>query len=640
MPGNDLIFYGTTGLSGTSDGNPSTPDPADWLGRFRAPETLHELQSTLTSTQDARGRHFIVDTARIGDGAQAHQLKWIAMLTGPTALAAARVMSFDTATGIFKLDRSLEGAGVAVAGDDYAIFPVNNVWPDVSAAQARSGEERFRCVVLRNQHGASITDVRVYLRVLDAGGRYLSRFNQKTGGAGSFLQRADDVTDLFDALGLRDPAGGPDGFVNTGGWLNPFGYAVADTSVTTLSNNTNIAIWLRRLIPAGLRFRRSIAIQLIVESTTAGSDPDPLAGSAVLAYDIDGETITASIDVDRYVGIGGGARLTGAVLGDGLAIADRPALWSIRPGDLGSIFTDDDPAASYDVTDDDGQVGSTFIAPTSLAVEGEISHPRLIVGAGGEVGDPFPFTPQLQSIDLDGSTEALRSAQAILNFSNTWTIGGWFRRTDAGTLLQVLFDTRNTGGSSANLILWERPVGTSARWRIRMWDSAASQFKSFTTDINVLVQDTWVHLVATFDGAVGGDPLLMYADGVDVTTASPSLDSTGTMTDTARRFHVGARTGDVQFFQGQVLSFAAHDVPLSPAEILATYNAGSGSTFDLNADHAIYVSRLRLQHWFRAGHEASPGIGRDYARAATPPLIDLIDEAANITDADRVSEVP
>ncbi len=57
MAEKDLIFYGTTGAGG-SDGD-STPLTSDWLGRHRASQTLHELQSTLTDTQTDRNRHII-----------------------------------------------------------------------------------------------------------------------------------------------------------------------------------------------------------------------------------------------------------------------------------------------------------------------------------------------------------------------------------------------------------------------------------------------------------------------------------------------------------------------------------------------------------------------------------------------------
>lgn len=389
MPGNDLIFYGTTGTTGIADGNPSTPDPADWLGRFRAPNPLHEFQSTLTANQSARSRHYVVDSSRIGDGEDAHVFKWLLLQTGSNALAAGRVMAFADATGTFKLDRLL-GPSTAAIGDDYALFEVNNVWPDLTAAQAQAGEERFRCIAMRNQHGAAIVNVRVYFIPLMVAGDEVARINQDTGGLGSFIQRSDDVTDILNSQGQRDDEGGPDGFVGSGPWLSIFGYGTADTDVASLPNNQNVAIWLRRLTPENLRFRQSVAVQIVAESATGGSDPDPLAGSAIMAWDIDGADPSAVIERDRFVYIGGGARLNAEVQAAGVDLPDRPVRWTLRPGDLGAIFTDDDPLAEYDTTDDDGEVQATYIAPELEVFVGETDTVRLIIGAGDEVGDPRP----------------------------------------------------------------------------------------------------------------------------------------------------------------------------------------------------------------------------------------------------------
>lgn len=388
MPGDDLIFYGTTGPAGTSDANPSTPDPNDWLGKFRAPETLHEFQSTLTANQNVRSRHYVVDSSRIGDGEDAHVFKWVLIQTGPNSLAAGRVMSFEDATGTFKLDRLL-GPTVAAIGDSYAVFDVNNVWPDVTAAQAADGDTRYRCICFRNQHGTAISNVRVHFTDLNAQGNALMRMHQKTTGW-PFIQRSDDETDLYDSLGLRDPLGGSDGFAQCGPWIIPYAYVFATPQMTTLLNNFHLAIWLKRTIPENHRYRRSIAALIVCESTTTGSDPDPLVGAAVMAWDVEGEDPEATIVQDRYTYIGGGVRLTADVTAAGVLLEDRPVQWVIRSGDLGSIFTDDDPLAGWDTTDEDGETQATLIAPELQSAAGLVTHPRLIIGAGEEVGDPRP----------------------------------------------------------------------------------------------------------------------------------------------------------------------------------------------------------------------------------------------------------
>jgi hypothetical protein len=388
VPGQNLVWYGTTGTAGTAEGQ-SQASPAAWLGKWRASQTLHSLQSTLTASQSAQSRSFLVDSAQIGAGAQAHRLKWLVLVTGPAAPAAARVASFDSATGTYKLDRPLPAA--AASGNTYRLFSRNNVWPDVSAAQASAGETRYRCIVFRNEHAATLAAVRIYFLDLSAGGADCQRLHQTAYGT-PFLSRANDQTDLLDSLGQRQALGGSDAFDGSGPWQNPFGFAVADTLVANLGQNASIAVWLRRRIPAGVQFRRSVALQIVAETTTTGSDPSPLITSAVMAYDVaaDAATPAASIERDRYVQIGGGTRLRGAVTRGAGPEAARAVRWRLRSGDGGALYTDDDPSPGYATTDGSGVVYATYHAPEDAADEGADAQAQLVVIAGDELGDPQP----------------------------------------------------------------------------------------------------------------------------------------------------------------------------------------------------------------------------------------------------------
>lgn len=414
MPGQNLLFYGTTGLAGTLEGQ-SQPDPALWLGDWRASQTLHSLQSTLTASQTAASRHYVTDASQIGAGVQAHRMKWLVMVTGPAALSAARVAAFDTATGVMKLDRPLPTA--AASGNVYRLFSRGNVWPDVTAAQAATGESRYRCICFRNEHGASLSDLRIYFRDLSAGGPDFHRFHQSAANQ-PFLARSSDQVDLFDSLGQHDPAGGTDNFGNAGGWQNPFGYTVADTNVATLANNSSIAIWLRRVIPPASQFRRSVAVQLIVESSTTGSDPSPLAASALMAYDVaaDAAPLVGDIAPDRFVHVEGGARLRGRVSRAGAPVAARAVRWALRSGDPGGIHTDDEPLAGLATTDAAGDVFATYRAP-GAEFEGAVAKARLLIGAGEEVGDPQPRLSLAQTID-DG--DAVSGDVTLPSATQSW----------------------------------------------------------------------------------------------------------------------------------------------------------------------------------------------------------------------------
>ena len=290
-------------------------------------------------------------------------------------------------TGGFKLERRFPA--LAGIGDDYAVFDRENVFPNVTLDQARDGDQRFRCIALRNEHGGIVTNVKLYFTAIGSSGQRMSRFHQGASPAiQPFLQRADGVTDLFDAFGQRDPLGGPDNFADSGAWLNPQTFPIADVTVGSIGINGVIAIWLRRITPENLRLRNSTAIMIVAETDVGGSDPDPLIGAAIIPYDIDGETPAATLQIDRFVHIQGGGRLLGTVTNSAGPIRDRAVRFGIRTGDLGTIATDDDPTTDFDVTDEDGVAFGTFFASVDPADEGALSHPQVIVGAGDEVGDP------------------------------------------------------------------------------------------------------------------------------------------------------------------------------------------------------------------------------------------------------------
>lgn len=388
MPGNDLLFYGTTGTGGGFDGDAQS-DPSLFLGRFRSSTRLDEFQSTVTVNQATfpRARNVLIDATRIGDGADVHALKWLLIQTGPAALFASRIMAFDTATGRFQLENRTPA--VVAAGDDYAVFARNNVWPDVTTAQAAAGDELFRCISFRNEHGAPITNTKVFFEAVQSSGFDFARLHQvQAPPLQPFIERADGVTDILDVFGQRDPLGGPDNFIGSGGWIKPQTRPIADTIATSIPDNSSIGIWLRRTIPSGRRFRVSVAIMVLAVTDVGGSDPDPLAGAAILPFDIDGVSPVATIEVDRFVHIAGGARLKGTAIASGSPLVGKTVRFDVRAGDQGTIITANNPAAGLDVTDELGEADATFKSPTNPAFEGDLTHPQFIVGDGGEVGDP------------------------------------------------------------------------------------------------------------------------------------------------------------------------------------------------------------------------------------------------------------
>lgn len=391
MPGGDLMFHGTTGDEASADGA-SQPDQSQWLGGHRAAELLWEFQSSLTAAQTDRSRHVIVDSSRIGDGEDVHALKWIAIQTGTNAFAAARVAAFASATGTFKLDRAL-GPGNAQISDVYRVFEPNNVFASVSSAEALAGSTTYRSIVIRNLHGASLSNARCYFVPLETDGSEI-RLTQPAGnaiGGSAFLSRADELTDPLNSLGNSDPMGGADQFDGCNSWRPlPLSDAATQNAAGLWTNTLNIPLWLRRIVEIGQRSRSSVAVQLIVLTDTTGSDPDPLGSSAIIAWDVGLGSLAGEFARDRYVHRGGGTRLTALVTSASIPVASIPVQFGVRPGDLGAISSDDDPEPDFGTTDENGEAGLTFISPEAESADGTTSRIQMLIPDGLEVGDPQP----------------------------------------------------------------------------------------------------------------------------------------------------------------------------------------------------------------------------------------------------------
>jgi hypothetical protein len=387
MPGHQLRLYGSTGPGGES-GDPQ-PDRALWLGRNRSSDRLDVLSSTLTAGQGLGTRHRLVDAARIGESG--HVLRWVAMHTGPAAGACARVEAFEPLTGTFVLDRALPAS--AASGNRYALYAAGNCFPTVSAPQAQAGETRYRCLVLRNEHGSGVAGVRVHLVPLSGAGARVDRLHQ-VAAESPWIERVTDQIDVLNALGQRDPmipdpeefeGDQADGFEGSGGWTSPLSRALADVEAETLANGAELAIWLRRIVPPRSLFRRSVAVGVFVTTSTTGSDPSPLASVGVLVWDVEAAAPDVQLRTDRYLHVGGGARVRARV-----TIGDEPVPGRfVRFEHLGEgilHLPSGEVSQDYVRTDARGEAHVTLAAADAEA--GDLAELAARVGAGEEVGRP------------------------------------------------------------------------------------------------------------------------------------------------------------------------------------------------------------------------------------------------------------
>jgi hypothetical protein len=244
---------------------------------------------------------------------------------------------------------------------------------------------------------------------------------------------------------------------------------------------------------------------------------------------------------------------------------------------------------------------------------------------------------QEYSIDLDGTEYMNNAAAALLGIENSWTISQWFKPNAAvHTVQNHLFDFRESSGSENRILATVRgDLGTNI-FRILVYSSGGALIRNTTwNQLLTGFLGTWVHLTYVWDGVA--KTLTLYRNGSPVIPTS-STDIDAAQTDTARKVWMGCSVNGTDPTTGIYHSFGVWDVALSSDEVSILYNDGNGKVVNWAENTGAYVSSANLQHWWRMGHEVSPGLGADSGYAAT--LIDIGTGAVGVTDADRVADAP
>jgi len=205
-----------------------------------------------------------------------------------------------------------------------------------------------------------------------------------------------------------------------------------------------------------------------------------------------------------------------------------------------------------------------------------------------------------------------------LNIANTWSIVVVNRTDDAAT--DQYFTNINPASANAIRFKFE---STNDIVEIRLRDSANSQFKDLQW-ANQLPAGVFKQFVVTWDGT----DVKLYQNSVVQVVSGAFQDDAGTMTDTARKIHLGSFTNGTAQWLGNQMYFAIFDYTLGQSDIDTVYNSGDVGEVDLNALTTGPV------HWWRLGLD-SADIGKDYGSATA---IDVMDNSVNITSADIESE--
>ncbi len=372
------------------------------------------------------------------------------------------------------------------------------------------------------------------------------------------------------------------------------------------------------------------------------------------------------IDSSRFVGIGGSTRVLAAPAGmkfDGRI--SHVGFWNVdlTPNSIRTVSSqahnldlrynkDDYAHAQYlqhywKLGEDRFGTGRDFMDTTrgnnllSLTVEtGTIpihgdSPESLVV-----IAPPIAPPPSLFSLAFNGTNEFMGSGGAFdLGTVDAWTLMGWMKwDQSAGSTFDIAY--RHRGAANQNLVSLhvKTPVLAQVIGRIQIvvFDSGGSERKDLTW-YDVISDNAWVQVVFTFDGSLGGDPVVFYRDGVDEGIADAIGKDLSLTQDNsvARSVDVGSTAAfSGSEFPGLQFQYAMWSNALTSVEVAAIYNSGVGG-FDLLTNSGNYVSSATLLHWWQLGQNIA-NIGEDTGNHST--LIDL--SGVNMDVSNRVSDFP
>lgn len=242
------------------------------------------------------------------------------------------------------------------------------------------------------------------------------------------------------------------------------------------------------------------------------------------------------------------------------------------------------------------------------------------------------------SIEFDGSTTMYLANTTVQawGFGDAWTWMIWWKKT-GNPSVDVEWMSLDNATNNVNKIRCTNEGGNPAR----NTDNNCLVYMSNGSSYKRMDQNTyWTgHENAWKMWMLRWTPTSTLTKNRDLTVFSSSDSdpgSGGNMSATNRRLTASFLRGIPQ----RIHSVAVWSVDLDSNNYTAVYNGGDGTNFDLREDSGNYDQSANLQHWWVFGADTSTdnAMGTDWGNGSN--LINIMDNAANITTADLVSDSP
>lgn len=183
-------------------------------------------------------------------------------------------------------------------------------------------------------------------------------------------------------------------------------------------------------------------------------------------------------------------------------------------------------------------------------------------GVTGQVDLAARFNGSSSNVNL-GNTSLLR-------FNKSLTIEHWVHVDDPWAGSATLATVFSDGANNYRTLIYD-----DYTFALLIRDGGGSLKVSRST--NSIPTNTWVHLVATYNGDTGDYAL--YVDGQLFHSEATALRNMGTSTENK---HIGTYDGSIHHYGGVLDEVAVYGHVLSPARIEAHYSAASETSVDID----------------------------------------------------------
>ena len=166
---------------------------------------------------------------------------------------------------------------------------------------------------------------------------------------------------------------------------------------------------------------------------------------------------------------------------------------------------------------------------------------------------------------------------------------------------------KTSGKSHAHVMLSKWSTSAYRGWLFYLSSSGKSQFllahtssnRGYITGSDILDDNTWHHIIVTYDGSSNMNGVKIYVDGIfDSATVIGDNSLTSTILNN-NNCNIGARNGYDLFFDGLIDESVIYNKELNQSEVDFRYNNGNGrECFITN----VYVDDNQIISWYDATH--------------------------------------